>query len=150
LKLKVEDNIKLKMKRFITATILVGFLIFLSAPSMVSAQVAPSQCTLKHDLTGITGKKTCTKGATIDLDGADAICCFFDTVYNIVDWVFTIFLIIAVLLGLWGAYNVLTSAGSAEKVTTGRNYILYAIAGVIVAFISRAIPWIIKLIVPWG
>jgi hypothetical protein len=138
------------MKRFITATILVGFLIFFSAPSMVSAQVAPAKCTLKHNLKDITKRDKCIQNAEIELDSADAICCFFDTVYNIVDWVFTIFLIIAVLLGLWGAYNVLTSAGSAEKVTTGRNYILYAIAGVIVAFISRAIPWIIKLIVPWG
>jgi hypothetical protein len=149
LKLKVEDNIKLKMKRFITATILVGFLIFFSAPSMVSAQVAPAKCTLKHNLKDITGRDKCTQNAEIELDSADAICCFFDTVYNVVDWVFTIFLVVAVLLGLTGAYNILTSAGSAEKVSAGRNYIVYAIVGVVVAFIARAIPYIIKLIVPW-
>jgi hypothetical protein len=136
-------------KRFLLVLILVGLLIFLSAPLMASAQVAPSSCKLKHDLTKITGKSACTEGATISLDSEEAICCFFDTVYNVVDWVFTIFLIVAVLLGLTGAYNILTSAGSTEKVSAGRNYIVYAIVGVAVALLARAIPWIIKLVVPW-
>jgi hypothetical protein len=137
-------------KRFLLVSILVGLLVFLSAPLMVSAQVAPEKCILKHNLTRITGKDACTKNATISLDSEDAICCFFDTVYNVVDWVFTIFLVVAVLLGLTGAYNILTSAGSAEKVSAGRNYIVYAIVGVAVALLARAIPWIIKLVVPWG
>jgi hypothetical protein len=136
------------MKKFLLSLILFDFLIFFFVPVMALAQVAPQSCKLKHNISTITGRSACTQGATISLDSEDAICCFFDTVYNIVDWVFTIFLAAAVLLGLIGAYYILTSAGSTEKVTTGRNYIVYAIVGVIVALIARAIPWIIKLILP--
>jgi hypothetical protein len=138
------------MKRFLLSLVLVDFLIFFFVPVITLAQVAPQSCTLKHNLVPITNKPACTQGATISLDSENAICCFFDTVYNIVDWVFTIFLAAAVLLGLIGAYYILTSAGSTEKVTAGRNYIVYAIIGVIVALIARAIPWIIKLILPWA
>jgi hypothetical protein len=136
------------VKKFLLGSILFGLVVFLYTPAMVSAQVAPSTCTLKHNLTKITGKSACTQNASISLDSEDAICCLFETVYNVVDWVFTIFLVVAVLLGLIGAYNILTSAGSTEKVSAGRNYIVYAIVGAVVALLARAIPWIIKLIVP--
>jgi len=134
------------MKKVLPALVLISFLVVLFVPLMVSAR-APETCTLRLDLREITGRPACTSGATIRFDGPDAICCFFNTVYNIIDWVFVILMAVAILLGLMGAFHILTSAGAEEKVTTGRNYILYAVLGVIVALVAKAIPSFIRLLI---
>jgi len=41
----------------------------------------------------------------------------------------------------------LMSAGDTTKVSSGRNYIMYAAIGLIVGFLAKAIPAIVKLAV---
>ena len=63
-----------------------------------------------------------------------------------VNWIFTILIVIAVLFVLFGAFKILTSGGSAEKINTGRSYILYAIIGLALALLSRAIPSVVSVL----
>jgi hypothetical protein len=46
-----------------------------------------------------------------------------------------------------GAFNIITAGGSPEKVTAGRNYILYALIGMVVAFFAKAIPAIVSALI---
>ncbi|MFH0788740.1 MAG: hypothetical protein V2B13_14155 [Pseudomonadota bacterium] len=65
---------------------------------------------------------------------------------TIVDWIFAFLVIFAVFYVMMGAFNILTSSGNPQKVSSGRNFILYAAIGLLVAFIARAIPSLVKSI----
>ena len=73
--------------------------------------------------------------------------CMLNTVYRISDFIFMILIVIAVIIGLAGGYNILTAGGDADKVNKGRDLILYAIIGMVVAFFARAIPSIVSLLI---
>ncbi|MBL7150200.1 MAG: hypothetical protein ISS84_01040, partial [Candidatus Pacebacteria bacterium] len=45
-----------------------------------------------------------------------------------------------------GAIFLLTAAGAPERIATGRNYIIYAIVGLAVGFLAKAVPNLVKLI----
>ncbi len=73
--------------------------------------------------------------------------CMLNSVYRISDFIFMILIVVAVIIGLAGGYNILTAGGDAEKVNKGRDLILYAIIGMVVAFFARAIPSIVSLLI---
>jgi hypothetical protein len=56
--------------------------------------------------------------------------------------------VIKALMGgdIMGALNIITAGGSPEKVTTGRNYIMYAVIGLIVALLAWELPNIVKAV----
>jgi hypothetical protein len=146
------------MKKFISVLTLVAFLALLIAP-VALAQTPPTEvvgCTMRHTLTGFTGfycpdvdtvcnfstpgtcgTSTCTCGA----------CCLLDTIYTITDWIFYIVIAVALIFIILGAMSIITAGGSPEKVQTGRNYILYAVIGLIVALAAKAIPSLARAII---
>lgn len=112
-------------------------------PVVVLAQAAPSQCTLVRDLTDINA--ACTKGATVNID-TFGLCCAINAIHRIVDIIFFALLAVAVVFFILGAFTIITSAGAPERVASGRNYILYAILGLVIAFLARAVPAIAKFV----
>lgn len=66
------------------------------------------------------------------------------TIDVLTNLVFTALLVLAVFLILGGAFTLLTSAGDEGKIKTGRNYIMYAIVGIAVAFIAKALVNLVK------
>jgi hypothetical protein len=66
--------------------------------------------------------------------------CLINTISKITNWVTYIALAVVAVMVIMGALNITTAAGSPEKVTTGRNYILFAVVGLVIAILSRAIP----------
>jgi hypothetical protein len=58
---------------------------------------------------------------------------------KLIGYAFGIILVIAVLLILYAAFLYLTSAGDEDKVKEAKNYIIYAIIGIVIAFLARAI-----------
>ena len=54
---------------------------------------------------------------------------------------------IATIMILIGAFQILTAAGNPEKVTTGRNTILYAVLGFAIILLAKGIVLIITSIV---
>ena len=140
-------------------TILSITLIAVSALSVVAVEVGkPADvCVMSREISlgcpaedgtdGEAGCLICANEAEIDVAGDHAICCIMNTVYNVTDWIFIILVGVAALMVLFGAFQLLTAAGTPEKVTSGRNYILYAAVGLAVALMAKAVPGVVKLIV---
>ena len=63
---------------------------------------------------------------------------------NIASYLITIAIPVVLIMILWGAFLILTSAGDTEKVKKGRQAIIYAIVGLIFVLISTGIPMIIQ------
>lgn len=61
----------------------------------------------------------------------------------IVQWLYIIFFILAVLFILWAAILYLTAAGDPEKVGKAKNLLIYAVVAIIVAFLAVAFETII-------
>lgn len=137
------------MKKILLAVALISFLGLIVVP-MALAQAPPTPptgCTMRHNLTGADWL-----AAGFDCAGVGAICtfadtsltcgacCVMDTIYTVTDWIFYIVLAVAVIMVILGGFTIITAGGAAEKVNTGRSYVLYAAIGFLVALLARAIP----------
>jgi len=134
------------MKKFLPVLASISLLVGLLSPLVASAVItnAPTTCTLKYDLSGVD--PACTKDATVVIED-HGMCCLLNTIYNITDWIFIISVGVATIFVILGAFTLVTAAGSPEKVTSGRNYILYAAIGLIAAFLAKAVAGVVKIIV---
>ncbi len=109
-----------------------------------------NQCTLQYNIADFLGAPQytgCTPNAVIDYASQQGICCLFNVVFKLTNWAFIGFLVIAIILGLVGAFQILMSGGAPDKVTAGRNLIIFAIIGAAIALGAKAIPWLVKVIV---
>jgi len=66
-------------------------------------------------------------------------CCLIDKVLTIGDYIFVILLVVAVIIFLLAAWGFLTSQGEPEKVKKSRDYLIYALVGIAVAFLAKAL-----------
>lgn len=74
------------------------------------------------------------------LPGSTPICCGVGTVVdNITNWLFAILIAVAAIFLIIAAFQFITAAGDEAKIKTARNYVLYALIGVVVAFIAKAL-----------
>jgi hypothetical protein len=114
-------------------------------PMVASAQItqAPENCTLKYDFSDFD--EACTPGDSVNIS-EHGMCCLLNTLYNVTDWIFVILVGLASIFVILGAMTLIMAAGSPEKVSSGRNYIMYAAIGLLVAFLAKAIPGVVKLI----
>ncbi len=147
------------MKKVLTALVLVNLLAILAVPLVASAQetlpAVIQQCKMRHILTGTDWTDrgiTCpaTVGTACPFNSATltcGVCCVMDTVYTVTDWIFVAVVIIVSIFILWGAFNLLTAAGSPEKIKLGRDQIIYAAIGMLVALLAKAIPWIVRNVI---
>jgi len=137
------------MKKILPALVLISFLAVLAVPTIVSAQEgAPEKCTITHDLSDLTGIDCPTSGdCPFDSETYDCgMCCVMNSIYTVTDWIFIILVAFAAIMVLFGAFTLLTAAGDPEKVKSGRNYIIYAAAGLAVGLLAKAIPAIVRVI----
>jgi len=102
------------------------------------------KCTMTRDV-GVTGCPA-TGDCVFATTPKCGICCLLQTLYNITDWIFIILVGLAGIFVIMGAVVILTAGGTPEKLTTGRNYILYAAIGLLIAFLAKAIPGVVKLL----
>lgn len=65
---------------------------------------------------------------------------------RIVDWLFVFLLIFAALFIVIAGFYFVTAQGDPEKVGKARNMILYAVIGIIVAFLARGIVILVESI----
>jgi len=75
------------------------------------------------------------------------MCCLLNTIYSVTNWIFVILVGVVTIFVILGAFTIVTAAGSPEKLKSGKDYILYAAIGLLVAFLAKAIPGIVKIIV---
>jgi hypothetical protein len=67
-----------------------------------------------------------------------------NSIYVVTRWLTFIIGGIVGLFIIWGAIQIVTAGGNPEKVKAGRNFILYAAIGMLVALFARAIPAIAR------
>ncbi len=136
------------MKKIFPALVLIGLGLLVFVPIQVTAQTEGvlEGCMLTEDA-AVVGECITNATCTFDVISDCGICCFLQTLYKITDWFFVILLAIAGIYVVMGAMNLLMSGGDPSKVASGRQYVIYAIIGLIVGFLARAIPAIVKLAV---
>jgi phosphoglycerol transferase MdoB-like AlkP superfamily enzyme len=66
---------------------------------------------------------------------------------SIINWLFSILLIIAAIFIIIAAYLFVTAMGDADKTKTARNFVLYALIGVLVAFCAKGLVELVRTIV---
>jgi Na+-driven multidrug efflux pump len=67
-----------------------------------------------------------------------------DTVNKIINFITYALLIVAVVVIVLAGYQFVTAQGDTEKITKARNYIIYAMIGVVVALLSQAIIGLVR------
>ena len=76
------------------------------------------------------------------------ICCGpTSVIVRIMNWLFTILLIVAAVFIIVAAFMFVTAQGDPEKTKTARNFVLYAVIGVLVAFAARGLVYLVRVIV---
>lgn len=63
---------------------------------------------------------------------------------NITDLLFTILMVVASLFIVAAAFHFVTAAGEPEKVAKARDYVLYALVGVVVALLAKGLVSLIE------
>lgn len=133
------------MNKIIPAIALVGLLVL---PFVTLAQKGiPDECTLTRDLTDID--PACMEDYSVPIEDY-GMCCLVNTIYAITDWIFYIIMAFVGIMIVIGAFTIITAGGNPDNVNKGRNYILYAVIGMVVAFFARAIPAIVKSVIGVG
>ena len=138
------------MKKIISSIFLITILTLMVLPLASNAVElsAPNSCTMSREIKIAGGAAngtdlTCAKGATIDLDSSDAVCCVANTIYKFTDWFFVIIVGISAIWATIGALKIVTAGDKQENVDSGRKQITFAAIGLAVAFIARALPQVI-------
>jgi|GEM_PF-3011666 len=139
------------MKKILTSLILGSLLMGVALP-VLAAEAIPETCTIRRDVSAFFND--CEPAGTevgIDDEGAEgtrgAMCCLFGTILYVVDLIFMIVMIVVVIFILLGAFTIMTASGSEEGIKKGRTYIVFALVGVAVALMAKALPWILRTII---
>jgi hypothetical protein len=124
--------------------ILTLILSFSLVPLALLAQDAPvSGCTVSAEAAAKID--ICSVGAcTFEGDTDCAVCCLFTAVYTVKNWVFFAVMAVSTIMVILGAFSIVTAGGDPSKLSSGRNYILYAMIGFAVALFSTAIPTLVQ------
>lgn len=80
-------------------------------------------------------------------DGAGAYLCMINIVNRIAQMAFYAMMAIVILLVIVGGYFILTAGGAEDNIKKGKNYITYAIVGVVIAMFAWAVPALISFMV---
>lgn len=157
------------MKKILPALVLFSVLAILFLPVVVSAQARATECcrlgtrvelfdaatnanvtypagTLVGQNGGWCGVTNAIFTGTDQMDRLWGTACILNTIYNVVNWIFLVLVVLSVVVAIIGAFMIVTSAGDPTRVTSGRNYIIYAIVGLLLAFVARAIPGIARMV----
>jgi hypothetical protein len=107
-----------------------------------------TSCTIRHtfNIGGIPCVKSDTACSLSNDTSNCASCCIADKIYSVTDWIFLAVMGLSIIFILIGAFMFVTAGGSAEKALQGRQYLIYAVIGIIIALIAKAIPYIAKSI----
>jgi len=68
----------------------------------------------------------------------------------VADWLFTIFMIVAVMGLIYSAFMYLTAAGDMEKVKKARMSLTYAIVAIVVALLAGSMPTLLQNLLKEG
>jgi len=133
------------MNKILGSFLVVGLLFVMT--SNVSAAAPVEGCTLRHTIDIVSDTVT-TENAIITSADADwGMICLLDAVYSVTDWIFYGLLSLVTVFTVYGGFIIVTAGSDPEKVKEGRQLVIWATVGLIVAFLSRVIPSIAEGVV---
>jgi len=66
--------------------------------------------------------------------------CLLNGVKMITNWFSIIIMVLAITFLAWGLLNIIISGGATEKITAGKNYIIYALIAFFIAALAKIVP----------
>ena len=135
------------MKKIFSGLVLIAVLMAMAAAPLAALAQPMEGCTLKHDLSSFD--EACTKEAEVndEVTSAWGMCCLLDAVYTVTDWIFFGLVSIVGVLVVYGGFTITTAGGNPENVKKGKDLIMYAMVGMAVALLSKAVPSIVKTLI---
>ncbi len=70
-----------------------------------------------------------------------------DALNRIINWVFTILMVVAIIFLIIGAFNFVTAAGAPEKVEAGKKSIMWALVGAAAALLAKGLVVLVRKII---
>lgn len=105
----------------------------------------PAGCTIRAKFT--IGDEEFNQGDQISSTREDwGIICTIATVQYITNWIFYLLIIAVMVMILYGAFIFLTSSGNPEKTSKATKTITFAVIGMVVALLARAVPSAVRYI----
>jgi hypothetical protein len=142
------------MRKILTALLAASLFFSAGLFDFAFAQIGqeiPRSCVItRNEVVSIyyTANQACPGvGQSASLEDAAAICCAFNAIFTVTIWIFWALLALAILFVLIGAFFILTAGGSEERITSGRNFLIFAAIGFILALAARGIPGVARAIV---
>lgn len=81
---------------------------------------------------------------TVTIDNPLTSNSIMELVAQIADWLLKIGLVISTIIIIWAAIVFMTSGGSAERVTTARKTLWYAIIGIVILLLADGVAIFVK------
>ena len=149
------------MRKLISICLVSLMVLSIAVPAM-AALTRKDSCSLGHDIvpadwniSATSSTVKYTKGNTIGPVGSlenyttDSwgLVCLLDTILTVTDWIFNALVIASTILVIWGGWTLTTSGGDEKKVSKGREWIMFAMIGLAMALLSKAVPSIVMAIV---
>lgn len=153
------------MKKAFVVFSALALVLALAMPLVGGAQVSPGPspegCTLRVEMRlpqGTAADMVLAPGTVVgpNVDtvpnvsyGGDdwAVVCMLHTVTYVTNWIFYIIIIVVGIMILYAAFIYLTAGGDAEKPKTANRMIVFAIIGLVLALLARAIPAAVRYII---
>jgi len=136
------------MKKFKSIIALMGLVAVVVVPVVVLAQQYATQCIMRGVIPpGVLGTITCPAvGDPCDFatNVNCGMCCTIGSIYFFTNLIFVGVVALAVFFILIAAYNFLSASGDPAKVTIARQMLMYAAIGIIIAFVAKWLPSLVK------
>ncbi len=105
----------------------------------------PTGCTIRAKFT--IGEEEFNRGDQISSTREDwGIVCTIATVHYVTNWIFYLLMIAVMIMILYGAFVFLTSSGDPGKTSKATKTITFAVIGMIIALLARAVPSAVRYI----
>jgi fumarate reductase subunit D len=132
-------TIKMVQKPKMVAFLVIGLFLFLPFGPVNTPDVAYSV----QNLENCTDAENCIRGGAVEAnptgdvsDPSGRVTSVFQFAANVLSWVVGV---VSVIMIIFGAFKVITSAGDQNNIAVGRKAIVYAIAGLIVALFAQVL-----------
>jgi hypothetical protein len=128
---------KIAQRPRVVAFLVIGLFLFLPFGPVNTPDVAYSV----QSLDNCTDAENCIRGGAVEANPAgdtantgNRFVTLFQFLANVLSWVVGV---AAVIMIIFGAFKIITSAGDQNSIAVGRKAIIYAIAGLIVALFAQ-------------
>jgi len=122
------------VKQKILIVLSISFIVLIFGVNLTTATTTTSTC--EFTCTSTTG--------TICIQNPLKSCSFEDLVNSIINFIFYVAVALAPLMIIIGAFYLLTSGGSEQKIKTGKDIMMYTVIGLTIVLLAKGLISVIK------